>query len=145
MTSAGEARLLQAKRLTNSNPGFQTIGSWARHIAAARIVDREFEYNLWLKFGGWRLGGCAPPHPPAFQGGGATPYPPKGAPRPWLQGLVAFRRNRPTRQMIAPQIAIFFKIFFEKCEVGRNTATRLVSKFRQCRNWVVAIAESTGG
>ena len=56
-----------------------------------------------------------------------------------------YRRNRPTRQMIAPQIAIFLKIFFEKCEVGRNTATRLVSTFRQCRNWVVAIAESTGG
>ena len=44
---------------------------------------------------GGRRGGCAPPRTPLHSGGLRPPDPPKGAPRPWLQRLVAF--SRPSR------------------------------------------------
>ena len=62
------------------------------NIAAARAVDREFEYKLWLTFGGGRRGGCAP-RTPLLSGGLRPQDPPKGAPRPWLQRLVDFSRT----------------------------------------------------
>ena len=72
---------------------------WGIHnIAAARAVDREFNYKFGSNAGDGRRGGCAP-RTPLLSGGLRPPDPPKGAPRPserpWLQRLVAF--SRPSR------------------------------------------------
>ena len=61
------------------------------NIAAARAVDRELNFNFGSNLGDGRRGSCAPPYPLLSRG--LRPLdPPKGAPRPWLQRLVAFLR-----------------------------------------------------
>ena len=62
------------------------------NIAAARAVDREFNYKFGSDLGAGEARGLRPPAPPCFLGGSAPPDPPKGAPRPWLQRLFAFSR-----------------------------------------------------
>ena len=54
----------------------------AGDIAAARAVDREFNYTCGSNLGDGRRGGCAPPHPPAFRGS-----PPPGPPKKALRAL----------------------------------------------------------
>ena len=61
-------------------------------IAAARAVDREFNYIFGSDLGAGKAGGLRPPTPPCFSGGLRPLDPPKGAPRPWLQRLFAFSR-----------------------------------------------------
>ena len=67
--------------ITGVSPDY--MGSLQINIAAARAVDREFEYNFWLKFGWREAGGLRLPAPPCILGL-RPPDPPKGAPRPLL-------------------------------------------------------------
>ena len=58
-------------------PAAVDINRMLGNIVAARAVDREFEYKLWLEFGGGRRGRCAPPGPPCIPGGSAPQTPQK--------------------------------------------------------------------
>ena len=59
------------------------------NLAAARAVDREFNYKFGSNLGGREAVGAAP----LLSGGLRPPDPPKAAPRPWLQRLVVFSRQ----------------------------------------------------
>ena len=87
------------------------------NIAAARAVDREFEYNFLAQTeGGGRRGGCAP-HTPLLSGGLRPWEPPEGTPHPWLQRLVAFSRPSHLSGAAALPGADFFREsrrFFEE-------------------------------
>ena len=69
------------------------------NIAAARAVDRKFNYELWLRFGSGEARGLRRParttlHPEGLH----PPDHPKGAPRPLLQRLASCLWNEPLVQ-----------------------------------------------
>ena len=65
------------------------------NIAAARAVDREFNYKLGSNSGGGRRGGCAHQHPPAFQGA-PPPRPRKRRSAPLAGAVGLFSLDRAT-------------------------------------------------
>ena len=80
-------------------------------------LDRVFHYKFGSNSGGGRRGGCAPPHPPAFQGAPTHRTPQKGAPRPWPQRLFAFSRPRHLSgadSLPGAELVLKFLPFFEE-------------------------------
>ena len=76
---------------------------------------------------------CAPPHPPCFPGGSAPPDPPKGAPRPWLQRLVALSRpSHLSGGSCAAWGRTFYRnvTFFERSHLSWATSLRASAYFR---------------
>ena len=68
----------RTRRRKSQQIGFQEFwDSCAMNIAAARAVDREFNYKFGSDAGVGRRGGCATPHPPAFPGCSAPRTPQK--------------------------------------------------------------------
>ena len=67
----------------------------------------EFICNFGSNLGAGEAGGLRPPAPPCFPGGSTPQNPPKGAPRPWLQRLVAF--SRPTGAAALPGAELFLR------------------------------------